>query len=194
MNLIYGVGSTEGVITKEGGKHFNYYKAWFKMLRRCYGDDKFHKEHYYDCTVSDVFKSLPKFKEWCDQQKGYLQSGWELDKDILVKGNKIYSPETCCFVPKEINSVFKQYKKRGVDLPQGVYLAKDGRSFFARCSIGGKHRSSKWTSSQQEANLLYQEFKREAVLVLAEKYKYELDNRVYEKLSEEVLMVGMIYN
>ena len=46
--------------------------------------------------------------------------GWELDKDILVKGNKIYSPDTCCFVPKEVNTVFtKRQSKRG-DYPIGV--------------------------------------------------------------------------
>ena len=182
MGLIYGVGDTGGVPTKLNGKHFKYYKAWFKMLRRCYGYDSFHKEHYSECSVSEDFKSLPKFKSWCEQQKGYNKDDWELDKDILVGGNKIYSPETCCFVPKEINNAFKRYDKRKTDLPQGIHLAKNGRSFVARCTVGGKNMSSKWVETVDEAVLLYDNFKRDAAVILAEKYKSELDDRVYNKL------------
>ena len=182
MGLIYGIGDTGGVPTKINTKHFKYYKVWFKMLRRCYGYDSFHKEHYSECSVSEDFKSLPKFKAWCESQRGYDEYGWELDKDILVKGNKLYSPETCCFVPKEINNSFKTYSKRKVDLPQGVYLAKNGRSFYSKCSVGGKHLSSHWVSTVEEAELLYVKLKQKTVKILADKYKLQLDTRVYNSL------------
>ena len=70
------------------------------MLNRAYGASS--SKWYDNVTVSDSFKHYPIFKQWYLTQ--YLEEGWELDKDLLVNGNKVYCASRCCFLPKEINS------------------------------------------------------------------------------------------
>jgi hypothetical protein len=79
-------------------------KCWHRMVRRCY-DDKFHESNttYFDCEVCEEWLIFSNFASWF---KEHYVEGWQLDKDILVDGNRIYSPRTCCFVPQEINSIF----------------------------------------------------------------------------------------
>lgn len=79
-------------------------KCWLRMVRRCY-DDKFHESNttYLDCDVCEEWLIFSNFASWF---KEHYVEGWQLDKDILVDGNRIYSPRTCCFVPIEINSIF----------------------------------------------------------------------------------------
>jgi hypothetical protein len=67
--------------------------------------------------VCDEWKTHSGFKQWFDEN--YIE-GYSLDKDILVKGNKLYSPDTCCFVPVEINNLLIKRKKHRGDLPIGV--------------------------------------------------------------------------
>lgn len=70
------------------------------MLNRAYGASS--SKWYDNVTVSESFKHYRIFKQWYLTQ--YLEEGWELDKDLLVKGNKVYCASRCCFLPKEINS------------------------------------------------------------------------------------------
>lgn len=93
----YGVGINDyqGSVYDENGKLIKAFETWYGMLKRCY--DKAHQgPTYKDCTVCEEWKSASSFKEWHD--KHYVE-GWCLDKDILVKGNKEYAPNKCCFVP-----------------------------------------------------------------------------------------------
>ena len=76
------------------------YTKWQGMLNRAYGASS--GKWYDNVTVSESFKHYPIFKQWYLTQ--YLEEGWELDKDLLVKGNKVYCASRCCFLPKEINS------------------------------------------------------------------------------------------
>lgn len=76
------------------------YAKWQGMLNRAYGASS--SKWYDNVTVSESFKHYRIFKQWYLTQ--YLEEGWELDKDLLVKGNKVYCASRCCFLPKEINS------------------------------------------------------------------------------------------
>lgn len=76
------------------------YAKWQGMLNRAYGASS--GKWYDNVTVSESFKHYPIFKQWYLTQ--YVEEGWELDKDLLVKGNKVYCASRCCFLPKEINS------------------------------------------------------------------------------------------
>jgi hypothetical protein len=76
------------------------YTKWQGMLNRAYGASS--SKWYDNVTVSESFKHYPIFKQWYLTQ--YLEEGWELDKDLLLKGNKVYCASRCCFLPKEINS------------------------------------------------------------------------------------------
>lgn len=99
---VQGVGIDDmGGIMFVGGVAPTVYSRWNHMLMRCYNSGyQARFPTYVGCTVCSEWLHLSKFKEWFDAN---YKDGLELDKDILVKGNKVYSPDTCCFVPKYIN-------------------------------------------------------------------------------------------
>ena len=127
---IYGIGYIgEGdYITTKNGKHTKYYLAWINMLTRCYSE-KEHKKHptYIDCEVHDEWRNFQNFAKW--YKDNYYEVGNEkmcLDKDILVKHNKIYSPETCIFVPHKINTLFTKSDNSRGENPIGIRLTPFG--------------------------------------------------------------------
>ena len=103
-----------------------FYTKWENMLKRCYSY-KWHKQYptYIGCSVCPDWRYFSKFRLWMQTQKW---EGLELDKDLLVKGNKVYGPDTCCFLPQAINSLFGhgRGKKNNLHLPSNVYLSPKG--------------------------------------------------------------------
>lgn len=103
---IYGLGTNDLDEKVFGMKS---YRVWRGVLQRCSGNlDNNRYPTYRGCAVCDEWRLFSVFKKWFDEN--YIE-GYELDKDILVKGNRVYSPETCCFVPKEINVLFSKNKR-----------------------------------------------------------------------------------
>ena len=131
---VYGVGYIgEGEYKAlENGKHTKCYNTWYHMLRRCY-DEKFHERQptYKDCKVCDEWYNFQNFGDWYEENY-YKVEGERmcLDKDILVKHNKIYSPDTCIFVPERINTLFVKCDNArgesviGTTLHQGKYVVR----------------------------------------------------------------------
>ena len=111
-----------------------------------------------------------------------LHNDVHLDKDILVKGNKVYSEATCCFVPKEINSFYtKANKIRGL-FAIGVSFDKSSQKFIAGLSIEGKYKILGQYDNEWSAFLAYKQAKENRAKELAEKWRGQIDDRVYEKL------------
>ena len=87
------------------------YNFWFNILCRC-KDEKFKKDNhtYTDCAIDDRWLYFWDFYKWLHSQENFhkwnYSNGWAIDKDILIKNNKIYSPETCCLVPMNVNGLF----------------------------------------------------------------------------------------
>lgn len=169
---IYGFGINDLGITVVKNQS---YKFWRGIIKRCY--DKNYQSRqptYIGCTVCDEWKYLSSFKEWFDAN--YV-NGWQLDKDILVKGNKVYSPSTCCFVPREINTIFSPnaYTKSN---HVGV-VCDNGKQWRARIGINKKLVYSKHFNTKGEAIIEYIRMKKERAIFLANKYKKSLSTKVY---------------
>ena len=166
-----------GVITKE-------YDIWHSMLVRCYSDKSKKKYPTYEgCEVSDKFKSYEYFYEWCNKQIGFSNQDWHLDKDLLTKGNKVYSEDSCVFIPQEINKVLvKSTASRGEHLI-GVHWCKKGKAFKAQISKNkGKRGHLGYFKTEIEAFNAYKQAKEAFVKEVAEKWKSQIDKRAYDSL------------
>lgn len=106
--------------------------------------------------------------------------GWELDKDILIKGNKIYSAQNCELVPKKINLLFvKSNSSRGI-LPIGV--KKSGKKFRAKVMKNSVEEDLGTFDTPEEAFEAYKIAKQVHIKDMANKYKKEITNRCYQAL------------
>lgn len=128
MKLVYGVGIND--IRSKSESYTEFYKKWCNMLYRAY--NKKHKEHhptYEECYVCDDWKYYSNFKAWMETQDW---EGKELDKDLLIVDNKMYSPETCMFVDKHINLfIINPEQKRSNSLIGSFFDKKEGAYFTA---------------------------------------------------------------
>ena len=112
-----------------------HYAKWKDMLVRCYSTTK-HKAfpNYKDCFVCEDWLLFSKFKIWSiSQGMSESNSALTLDKDLLVVGNKEYSPENCVYVPNKINTFILDNKLSRGDCPLGVNLNKSKTRYEAWC-------------------------------------------------------------
>ena len=159
------------------------YSIWNGIRQRCYNENTRDKlPSYKDVEMSENFKFYSYFKEWCNQQVGFNEDGWQLDKDILSKGVKLYSEDTCCFVPAEINCALPNNKKVRGAFPQGVIYNSTKTRYRARIQRGDKWESLGTYDTPEEAFYAYKPVKEAHIKSLAEKWKDKIDHRVYESL------------
>lgn len=177
---------------KENGKQTKCYITWHNMLKRCY-DNKFHKKEftYKNCEVCKEWHNFQNFAKW--YYKNYYEVENEkmhLDKDILNKSNKIYSPENCIFVPERINTLFVKHDKLRGDYPIGVCYNKHGKKFQANCSIYDfEENKSKLIhlglyNTIQEAFNAYKEYKEQNIKNVADYYKNLIPAKLYNAMYD----------
>ena len=168
----------------EGGVQIKEYTLWNSMLKRCYSDcSKKKRPTYEGCEVSDKFKSYEYFYEWCNKQIGFNNKGWQLDKDLLVKGNKIYSEDSCVFLPHEINTVLIKCTASRGEYLIGVHWDKRDKAFVARVNNSkGKRGYLGSFNTEVEAFNAYKKAKESFVKELANKWKGQIDERAYNAL------------
>lgn len=178
MKKVYGIGVNdyEGKVTI-GCKHIKSYSVWNNMLRRCY-DTKFQEKNptYVGCTVCDEWLSFKNFKEWFDKNYRYeLDIRLELDKDLLVEGNKIYSPDNCVFLPKKINSFLTNNQANNTSGVVGVSWHKRDNKFEVRISDFDTHKSRYlgYFTNVEEASKAY-ELARDIETLKAKEYMRHL--------------------
>lgn len=155
------------------GENTNYSITWKNIIRRC---SKKPKENvtYHDCLISKEWECLQNFAYWYETN---YKEGWHVDKDILVKGNKVYSSETCCFVPQEINNLFTLRSNYRGALPIGVH--KVGNKFKAQISRYGVRIPLGDFDTPEEAFYTYKIAKEEYIKEVANKWRGQITEECY---------------
>ena len=182
---VYGVGilgtkyppSMSGRNTKE-------YNLWQNMLQRCYSDTFQKKQPTYEgCKCSENFKYYEYFYEWCHKQIGFSNQGWHLDKDLLIKGNKVYSESTCVFIPSEINAILTKCAASRGEYLIGVHWSKTHKAFKAQVGKNkGKQECLGYFNTEIEAFNAYKTAKEAFIKEQANEWKSQIDYRAYEAL------------
>ena len=169
----------------ENGRDTDKYKIWHNMWQICY-DPKDQKKHpsYKGCKIEDYWLNFQNMGKWLENN--YYEVPGErmhLDKDILCKGNKVYSRSTCIFVPQRINNLFvKSDNSRGKD-PIGVRPNSSG-NYEARCSNGyGKQVSLGTYNSKEEAFQVYKEYKEKVIKEVIDSYEGVIPEPYYSRLK-----------
>ena len=167
------------------------YDTWFGMMRRCYDPYFLDKNPaYIDCYVCELWHCLQNFGKWYEKNYyEYENEKMHLDKDILIKGNKIYSPVTCVFVPQRINALFIKRKNDRGEYPIGVHYRKDNDNFQSSCQIikeNGKkkiiHLGSFPLNRPFQAFYAYKAFKENYIKEVADEYKNLIPQKLYDAM------------
>lgn len=156
-----------------------YYQAWKDMLCRCYSR-RCHgiQPTYSRCRVDPEWHRFSSFRAWMERQEW---EGMQLDKDILVPGNKTYSPELCVFVSRNLNSFLTGRGSARGEYPIGVCWHKGIGKFQAVCSnpFSGKNEYIGLFTDAEPAHEAWRKRKHELACKYAD---MQTDNRVAEAL------------
>jgi hypothetical protein len=176
--------------SKINKKQTKEYEAWKGMLRRCY--DKKKKEEqpsYKDVSCCDEWLLYENFYEWLHEQDNFDKwlnnDGWAIDKDILIKGNKIYSPDTCCLVPQNVNNLFTKRNNYRGNLPIGV--VKRGKKFQTYCR-NPFYNTQEFLGTYDNLTLAFQTYKEAKELYIKQLAKEEYDKGNITKQCYNAMM------
>lgn len=184
--LVHGVGVNDSTYKKSvviNGVRVRcpIYSAWAGVLQRCF-DDKFKERNptYKNCTVCKEWLLFSRFYNWAITQN---YKGNAIDKDILVPGNKKYSPESCCFVSQHVNNLLLDRASKRGKYPLGVYLQKQAGKYHARVKINGKTKNLGLFSTPEAASNAYKIAKREEIIRVA-------NEQTNEKVKQALLRIA----
>lgn len=159
------------------------YRYWFTMLRRCY-EKKYQDKYptYKECSVCEEWHTFSNFKKWFDNPENGYQEGYQLDKDILVKGNKIYSPKTCCFVPNRLNTLILLRKRSRGNYPIGVSRVEN--SYIAQINTPTHKVHLGYFNTPEKAFAVYKAAKEAYIKEIATEYfsRGEITQKAYNAL------------
>ena len=181
----YNVGFMGKGIYKDDNNNKKCFHVWTDMLRRCYDVNGKYYDRYgaIGCRVCEEWLCFQNFAEW------YYNNYYEidnkvmnLDKDILIKGNKIYLPKTCIFVPHDINKLFTKSNKTRGEYPIGVSKSKTYGKVRARCSVNGKTKELGEYYSIEEAFQVYKKFKESYIKQIADEYEPYIPKELYDAM------------
>lgn len=175
-----------GPIVNGKQKWCPFYAVWVRMITRSY-DVKTHDRQptYKNVSVCVEWLSFMNFKSWMESQDW---QGKQLDKDVIKPGNKIYSPETCCFISHEINSLLNSYDKNTGLYPPGVHLNKRKNKFMARCRHRNKNTFLGYFSDPDDASSAYVKFKKKIIIKAAAS---QTNNKIKAGLLMHSELVGL---
>lgn len=183
-----GVGYVGDMDTKKDGKHYLSYICWRAMINRCYNPkDKAYRWYgACGCKVCDEWLCYKNFKKWYDDNYYSIKDETiNLDKDLIVKNNKIYCPENCVFSPQKINKAIINARIKRGNLPIGVY--ENHKNLYKKYSVqicygDGISKQLGAFETIEEAFNKYKEEKEKYLKQLAEEYKTYIPSKLYNAL------------
>lgn len=160
------------------------YSKWANMLQRCY-DENAHKlkPYYAPCTVDIEWHNFSNYREWhkenmmCDRKV-------DLDKDILIQGNKVYGSETCTLIPHFTNTVFEE---RGANT--NITLNRETEKYDVVMNVLGKKEEVGTFDTEEEARQGFINYKQEYIRNVAEKCKDKVPHKTYEAMMNWVVEI-----
>lgn len=167
------------------------YAAWKGMVSRGYSQKcKERNPTYQNVTVCEKWLLFSNFRSWWVHNN---VAGWQLEKDLLVKGSLIYSPDTCVYTPNYLNTLLADSASSRGDSPLGVCRTDELKPYMSRCSIGGKQQFLGYFSTHQEAHKAWQLFKIKAIKDAITRYTEEstniciFDKRIVTALEDRII-------
>lgn len=163
--------------TRNGDQMTNAYITWKHLLCRCYVEHykNMFNAYYGKCTICDEWLNFQNFAEWYEANEYKCEGRIHLDKDILISGNKHYSPETCLLVPQRINMLFLN-KPNNRCLPNGII--KHNNKYYAKYN----EKELGCYDDIYEAYSIYSLEKKSRIVEIANEYKNVIPSKVYEAL------------
>lgn len=177
---VYGVG-----FLGESDVDRKSYQVWRDMMKRCY-DGK--KKEYNDCFVCKEWHNYSNFKSWFQVNYYKLDNNERvhLDKDILIKENRIYCPRACVFTPQRINDFFVKKRTEKRETPLGVSILKNGKykSGFSRKDKNGVYKYIHFGTFENPTDAFYpyKKAKEEYLKEIANEYKQKIPKLLYNAL------------
>lgn len=145
-----------------------FYTRWTSMLARCYSS-KLHERSpsYVGCSVAEPWLYFSNFRKWMVDQDWEEK---ELDKDLLIRGNKVYSENTCVFISRKINLFISEVEQSRGEFPIGVTFHATRNKFRAdcRCVVEERSKHLGFFDNSEEAHLAWLSFKLQQAYILAE--------------------------
>lgn len=158
---------------------YDSHLKWKSMIERCYknvGNER--NKGYKNCLVCEDWHCYANFKKWYDENYYEIENERiHLDKDILAKESKVYSPDTCVFVPEYINYIFKKNVSKNKDLPTGI--TRYGNRYKVYIGINYKRVYLGTFDSVEEAFYYYKEAKEKEIKRVADLYKDKIPTKLY---------------
>jgi len=153
------------------------YNVWVAMIQRCHEKKRLKiRPDYIEVEISKEWYNFQIFAEWFE--KHYIE-GWQIDKDLLSGSKKMYSKDTCCFLPPELNVFLQKKQKNNTSGKLGVFWNKKRKKWAS--SIGLKHLG--FFNNIEDAAVAYRKAKKEKLLMLIEKYSNKLEQRALKALK-----------
>lgn len=167
-----GVGYMGLGVEYDGDDHIR--DVWSKMIQRCYKPSSKDRKGYIGCTVCGEWHSYTNFYQWYSEQidTGLYENGYQLDKDLIKMGNKVYCPEYCRLVPEKINSFLNNFEDtRSTGTPNGVNWKERNKKY--QVSIKDEYSKNKYlciTDDVAHGYEVYRTEKERIAKVLADRY------------------------
>lgn len=181
-----------------GGKHTKEYRVWKNMLYRSYNKEfQICNPTYAGCSVDKDWHNFQNFAAWYTSHKNYGKKDYQMDKDLKIIPNKVYSPDTCDIIPSQINSLLLNSVDRRGSYIVGVSFNKSAGRYNSYCCIlledgESKNKNLGYFNTEQEAFFAYKKAKEKNVKRVANLYKDEICIEIYNNLMNWAVPVHSI--